>query len=198
MATTTTPSTSLQGTGTSTSEHPLAEAGREATQDAGRLAERAADIGLDRADQGRQQVAETVEHIAGSIRRVSSELRSEEPSVAGIAETAAEQAERVARYLRETNTRQLIGAVEDAARRQPILFTGGAFLVGVAASRFVKAADVGGTSRGSHNGDTRGAYAIGANSGAWSTAPGARMDRYGSGSPTATGPRDGSSADGVS
>jgi hypothetical protein len=147
------------------SENPLAEAGREVTEDAGHLAERAANIGLEKADQGRAQVADSVDRVAGSIRRVSTELRSEEPGVADVALTAAEQTEHIARYLRDTDARQLVRTVEDFGRRQPLLFIGGAFLVGLAASRFMRAAGVASTS--TQNG--RGAYAIESGGGGWQT-----------------------------
>ena len=60
--------------------------------------------------------------------------------------TAADGTERVATFLRETDAREMVGAVEDIARRQPLLFVGGALLIGIAASRFIKAAGGGGGS----------------------------------------------------
>lgn len=164
--TTKTSSTAVQQPmGSAESENPLAEAGREVTEDAGHLAERAANIGLEKADQGRAQVADSVDRVAGSIRRVSTELRSEEPGVANVALTAAEQTEHIARYLRDTDARQLVRTVEDFGRRQPILFIGGAFLIGLAASRFMRAAGVASTS--TQNG--RGTYAIESGGGGWQT-----------------------------
>jgi hypothetical protein len=146
MARTTTPTldspTAGEGTGTTPGEstHPLAEAGTEAGQRATYLVERGAEIGLKQADRGLDQAVDGIETVAGSIRRVSADLETEQPQMADFASGAADQAEAVAGYLRETDVRQLIGNVEDFARRQPLLFIGGAFLVGVAASRFVKAA----------------------------------------------------------
>jgi hypothetical protein len=134
-------------------QHPLAETGQEVGESVGHLAERAADIGFQRADDGKSQVALGIDQLAGSIRRVSTDMESEQPSIASAAMTAADQAERLAGYLRTTDSRQILRAVEDVARRQPILFLGGAFIAGLAASRFLKAA--GGP-------DTRGARAWGA------------------------------------
>lgn len=59
--------------------------------------------------------------------------------IANVAETAADQTERIATFLRDTDARELLHTVEDVARRQPLLFLGGAFLLGAAASRFLKA-----------------------------------------------------------
>ena len=127
--------------GTETTEtHPLAEAGHQATASAGHLAERAADVGLKQADRGREMAAEGIDKVAQTVRRLSTDMQTDQPQIANAALTAADQAEKVANYLRQTDARQIIGNVEDVARRQPLIFLGGAFLLGVAASRFIKAA----------------------------------------------------------
>ena len=128
------------GTATGESTHPLTETGKEAGQRASQLVERGADIGFKQADRGLDRAASGVETIAGGIRRVSADMETEQPQIAEFASTAADQAEALAGYLRENDVRQIIGNVEDFARRQPLLFVGGAFLLGMAASRFIKAA----------------------------------------------------------
>ena len=132
--------TTLDSPASGESTHPLAETGREAGERAGHLVERSAEIGFQQADRGLDQAVDGIETVADSIRRVSADMETEQPQMAELASTAADQAEAVARYLRDTDVRQLIGNVEDFARRQPLVFLGGAFLVGVAASRFIKAA----------------------------------------------------------
>ena len=126
-----------------TDQHPLAEAGQQATQTAGHLAERAADLGLEQADHGRHLAADGIETVARSIRRLSTELAGDQPAIASAATTVAEQAERTAQFLNETDAREMISKVEEAARRQPLLFLGGAFVLGVATARFFKAAGQG-------------------------------------------------------
>jgi hypothetical protein len=124
---------------TSAEEHPLAEAGRQVGETATDAAQRATNLGIQRADQGRERAAEGLNQLAGTIRRVSSDLETDQPAIANVASAAADQTERIARYLRQTDARQLIDTVEDLARRQPLLFLGGAFLLGVAAARLLKA-----------------------------------------------------------
>ena len=126
-----------------TDQHPLAEAGEQATQTAGHLAERAADLGLDQADHGRHLAADGIATVARSIRRLSTEIAEEQPAIANAATTVADQAERTAQFLNETDAREMISKVEEAARRQPLLFLGGAFVLGVATARFLKAAGQG-------------------------------------------------------
>ena len=128
------------GTATGESTHPLTETGKEAGQRASQLVERGADIGFRQADRGLDQAATGVERVAGSIRRVSADMETQQPQIAEFASTAADQAEALAGYLRENDMRQIVGNVEDFARRQPLVFIGGAFLLGMAASRFIKAA----------------------------------------------------------
>jgi hypothetical protein len=120
--------------------HPLAETGREAGQRAGQLFERGTEIGLKQADRGLDVAASGAATVANSIRRVSADIETDQPQLADFASAAADQAEALATYLRDTDMRQMIGNVEDFARRQPLLFVGGAFLLGMATSRFIKAA----------------------------------------------------------
>jgi hypothetical protein len=125
---------------TGTETHPLAETGMEAGQRASQLVERGAQIGITQADRGLDQAATGVESVADSIRRVSADMEPDQPQIAEFALTAADQAQALAGYLRENDVRHIIGNVESFARRQPLLFIGGAFLLGMAASRFIRAA----------------------------------------------------------
>lgn len=132
--------TTLDSPTSGESTHPLTETGKEAGERAGHLIERGTDIGFQQADRGLDQAVDGIETVADSIRRVSTDMESEQPKMAELASGAADQAEAFAQYLRETDVRQLVGNVEDFARKQPLLFVGGAFLLGLAASRLIKAA----------------------------------------------------------
>lgn len=121
-------------------QHPLVEAAHETAQTAGQLAHRASETGFQQVDQRREQAADAVDRLAQSIRRVSVDIGEQQPAIGNAVDTAAEQAERLAGYLRRTDARQMLGNVQSYARRQPLLFVGGAFLAGLAASRLMKAA----------------------------------------------------------
>jgi len=133
------PTNTLDQPTTGTETHPLAEAGQQATESAGHLAGRAADLGLQQADRGREMAADGIDTVARTVRRVSTDMQTDQPQIANVALSAADQAEKVAQYLRQTDARQIISNVEDVARRQPLIFVGGAFLLGVVASRLIKA-----------------------------------------------------------
>lgn len=143
------------GTQSGGQQNPLAEAGHEAGQSVGMLADRATGIGFQQADKAREQAADGLEQVTESIRRISLDMEGEQPAIANVVTTAADQAERVAEYLRTTDARQMLGTVEDVARRQPLIFLGGAFLLGLAASRLIKAAG-GSDVKGSSGGSTKG------------------------------------------
>jgi hypothetical protein len=157
-------SSTINRTGAADGADPLAEAGQQAGESAGHLVERAADIGFRQADRGKEQAAQGLTQVADSIRKLSMDMEGSQPQIASVAETAAEQAERVANYLKQTDAREILDTVENVARRQPLLFLGGAFLLGMAATRLIKAAG-GDTNRGwSTYGDgwrTTGSYGMG-------------------------------------
>jgi hypothetical protein len=129
-------------------QHPLTEAGARAGESVGQLAERATDLGFTQADRGKAQAASGISQVADSLRRMSADMEAQQPAIANAGRTAAEQADRLATYLQSTDAREIVHTVEDAARRQPLIFLGGAFIVGVAAARFMKAA--GGPSRSTY------------------------------------------------
>src|SRR5688572_17727665 len=92
-------------------QSPLAEAGQHASESVGHLAERAADIGLQQADRGKDQAARGLSNVAETIRRLSLDMQGDQPQMASVAETAADQAERVATFLEETDAREIISKV---------------------------------------------------------------------------------------
>ena len=131
--------TTENGSSMDEQQHPLVEAGHQATQSVGVMAERATDLGFQQADRAREKAADGLSHVTDTIRRVSIDMQ-DQPAIANAAETVADQAERIGEYLRTTDARQILSNVENVARRQPILFLGGAFVLGLAASRLIKAA----------------------------------------------------------
>jgi hypothetical protein len=105
---------------------------QRATDTAGQAVGTTVESGLDRA-------ADFLDGFAGAVRRAGEEMREEEPSAAGLVETAAGRMERASSFLRENDIQSIVGEVEDFARRQPVLFLGGALALGAFAARFLKA-----------------------------------------------------------
>lgn len=82
--------------------------------------------------------ADYLRGVAGAVHRAAGELESEIPQAARFMHLAADQVDDFAGSVKERNVQELLGEVQDFARRQPALFFGGALLFGFAALRFLK------------------------------------------------------------
>jgi hypothetical protein len=82
--------------------------------------------------------ADYIGSIAQATERASHEFDAELPQAAHYLRQASEQMKGVADTVRERDVRELVGEVQDFARRQPTLFFGGAVVLGFAALRFLK------------------------------------------------------------
>lgn len=134
-------------------QHPLSEAAQQVGESAGQVASRAKDIGFQQADRGRELAADGLGKLAQTIHRVGGDM-DQQPAIANLASTVAQQTDRAASYLRTNDAREIVTHVEDLARRSPALFLAGAFVLGAIATRFIKAAGAptAGTHTASHLG----------------------------------------------
>jgi hypothetical protein len=93
---------------------------------------------LSAANERKQRAAEQVGGVAEAVRAAARSLdRSQIPTAARYFDRAAGQVEDLAQALRERRWGELIGDIEDVARRQPVLFVVGAVAVGFLAGRFL-------------------------------------------------------------
>lgn len=76
--------------------------------------------------------------IAHAVQRAAGEFEGDVPQAAQYIRQAAGQIETVANAVRTRDLRELVGEVQEFARRQPTLFFGGAVILGFAALRFFK------------------------------------------------------------
>jgi hypothetical protein len=82
--------------------------------------------------------ADYIGSIAQAANRAAHEFDDDLPQAARYIRQASEQIQGVADTVREHDLRELVGEVQDFARRQPTLFFGGAVVLGFAALRFLK------------------------------------------------------------
>jgi hypothetical protein len=82
--------------------------------------------------------ADYIGSIAQAASRAANEFENDLPQAAHYIRQASEQIQGVADTVRERDMRELVGEVQDFARRQPTLFFGGAVVLGFAALRFLK------------------------------------------------------------
>ena len=96
-----------------------------------------------RADQQRDNAASGLASVAGAVRRMGEGLRGQDQGAiadytAQYGDKLANRIERTSDYLRGHDVGQIVTEVENFARRRPGMFLGGAFLLGLAATRFLK------------------------------------------------------------
>jgi hypothetical protein len=120
----------------------LPERTQEAAERAGHAAiekvEAVRDRTRDGINQGKQQVADRIRRLGSALRSASDSLREDDRIVARYADYASETIEKAAGYVSSADVARTVQDVERFARRQPALFFGGAFLLGLAAGRFLK------------------------------------------------------------
>ncbi|MBV9471148.1 MAG: hypothetical protein JO316_07935 [Abitibacteriaceae bacterium] len=126
----------------------------QAQQKTGEIAGQVQQQATSRIEQQKQHAAEGLGSVAESLRQTGQQLRDNDQSVvtqymAQYGEAAANQVEQVSNYLRERDVNQIVHEVEDFARREPALFIGGAFLLGLLGARFLKTSSPASTSSGS-------------------------------------------------
>ncbi|HUE95346.1 MAG TPA: hypothetical protein VMN39_01740 [Longimicrobiaceae bacterium] len=85
----------------------------------------------------KQRTTESLENVAQSLRTAGSQL-SEQEGVGRYMAQAADQVDNLASFLRNHEVADLLDDVEGFARRQPTVFFGGAFALGVLGARFLK------------------------------------------------------------
>jgi len=91
-------------------------------------------------DQRSTQAGEQVQSFADAMRRTSRQLHEEgNDGPARYAGQAAGHVERVGTYLRAKTADSIFSDAEDLARRRPWMIAGGATVVGLLASRLLKA-----------------------------------------------------------
>jgi len=102
--------------------------------------DQAAEQVTSRLDMGKDYVAESVTGVAQALRQTGQHLREDgaQPALATYADRGAEQVERFGGYLRQRDTGQIVTDLEGFARRQPMVFAGGAFALGMLAVRFLR------------------------------------------------------------
>jgi hypothetical protein len=118
------------------------EAAETARRQGSRLAAEASGIAGEAWRERREAAAGEIGSVAGALRQSAETLRSDEHGLtARYVSEAADGLQRLSEAVRGRDVRDLIGEVEDFARRQPAVFLGGAVAAGFVLSRFLKSSD---------------------------------------------------------
>lgn len=97
----------------------------------------------ERAESAKEDVAERIRRVASGVRDMGDSLRADDALAASLASRAGQRMDGLARYVSQTDARGFARDTEQLARRQPALFFGGAFLLGLTAGRFFRSSGPG-------------------------------------------------------
>lgn len=90
-------------------------------------------------NRGTNRAADALGSVAQSLVFSSQQLRDQDQrAIGGYVERAANKVEQLADYVQNTDAGQMADRVENFARREPALFLGGAFALGLLGARFLK------------------------------------------------------------
>ncbi|HKS62871.1 MAG TPA: hypothetical protein VJT13_14305 [Xanthobacteraceae bacterium] len=117
---------------------------------AGNLTDQAKDVAANAGEKLRATASEQkaagadyVGNVANIIRRSAYEFDSDIPQAGQYIRKAAAQLDNVSDAMRNRNMSEIVGNVQDFARKQPTAFFGAAVLLGFVAVRFLKSATPG-------------------------------------------------------
>jgi hypothetical protein len=132
----------------------------EARDIGGGLKDIATDLASDARQQADARLTKEKDRFAGAIGNMAHAIRDAKSNGEGemdlgpYAKKAAEQMERVSDYLSNRGLMEMAEDVEDFARREPALFLGGAFVLGLVGGRFLKASRAARHAQHEHDEDT--------------------------------------------
>ena len=87
----------------------------------------------------KERATDSLGTVANAVRQTTQSLREQQhDTVAQYIEQAADQIERFSERLKNKDVSELLNDAQQLARRQPALFIGGAFAIGLAGARFLK------------------------------------------------------------
>ena len=106
------------------------------------VAERVRDTATAQLSTQKTRATEQLGSIAQAVRQTSQPLRdNQQDAIAQFVEKAADQIERFSSQLRDKDIPELLDDAQRFARRQPAVFIGGAFALGIVAARFLKSSE---------------------------------------------------------
>jgi hypothetical protein len=111
---------------------------------AGQAMDKAKDTVKSQLSSQKEKAVSTLGNFTDALHQTGDQLRQSGQGVfGGYADSLADQIDRAVSYLRENDIDDLTAQVEGFARRQPALFIGGSFVLGVALARFLKSSQSG-------------------------------------------------------
>jgi gas vesicle protein len=99
------------------------------------------------------QIADRISHVGSAMHRTAESLQEDDPNIGWFTEQASDRLERAANYVRSCNLDTLRNDASDLARRHPLVFFGGMFVLGTIAGALVRAGTRSVTTAGESEGE---------------------------------------------
>jgi hypothetical protein len=144
--------TATTGSATGSGSAQASQVADQVKQSASDVTEQAKQTATSQIAVRKDQAAQGLSAVSSSMRQMGDNLRQNDQtsSYAQYVDQAAQQVERFSGYLQHHDAREIMTDAEDWARRNPALVLGGAFALGLLASRFLKSG-MGGQSQSSRS-----------------------------------------------
>jgi hypothetical protein len=125
---------------TSDPNTPTGQVTDQVKQSASQVSEQAKQTATSQIAARKDQTAQGLSAVSSSVRKMGDQLRQNDQTsnYAQYAHQAADQIDRFSGYLQNHEPREIIEDAEDWARRNPAVFLGATFALGLLASRFLK------------------------------------------------------------
>lgn len=128
-----------QGSATQQVRETASQVTDQAKQQAGQLADQAKQQVTSQLSTQKERAASSIGTVAQALRQTSQQMsQQDQGGVTQYIDRAADQIERLSGYIQNKEVGELVDDVERYARRQPALFLGGAFVLGLLGARFLK------------------------------------------------------------
>lgn len=124
--------------GSGTTEGSLDQAKATAQQLGSEAEQRVREQVQSRLEMQKQNAAQSLTGVAQSLRTAGRQLEGQQAAPSRYVQQAADRVEGLAHYLENRDVGEILDEVEDFARRQPPVFLGAAFALGVLGARFLK------------------------------------------------------------
>jgi ElaB/YqjD/DUF883 family membrane-anchored ribosome-binding protein len=106
------------------------------------MVDRARSSAADQLNTQKTRATDGIGSVAQAIRQSTQHLRDQQhETIAGYVEQAADQLDKLSQQLREKDINEMLSDAQQFARRQPAMFVGAAFAVGLIGARFLKSSN---------------------------------------------------------
>lgn len=119
-------------------QHKVSETAEAAKEQAKRTVTQVQERAKTTVDTRMGEVASELGSVAEAVRSTSYDLEGQDQKIAQYGNRIADQIEQVSSYLNENGVEDILADAENLARRQPALFLGGAFMLGLVVGRFLR------------------------------------------------------------